>query len=152
MTGYDINYFARFRPLKNGSFPDDPPLASLLNNTVSWREETMEAPVLVSRLPEYRFKLWYPPAPLKQLSLAGGLQNAILCRKKSERAAGSFSVMFKGFIPFLLHFITDAEGRKHHPFKITILYFGAITLSHAIMIFYLYRYYTRLSCYIYVHS
>lgn len=47
---------------------------------------------------------------------------AVLCARKSERTARSFSVTFKGLIPFLLHFISDV-GRKYHPFKNTILYF-----------------------------
>lgn len=133
MTCYNTNYFARFRPLKNGSFPDNPRLAFRLTNTVGWRHETVEDPVLgylcLCLLPGSRFKLWYTPAPLRQhpclvvCRMQRFQDETTLCGRKSESAEKYFSVMFKALIPFLLHFMSDAEGIKYHPFKNTILYF-----------------------------
>lgn len=105
--------------------PPHPP-AFFLTNTVCWRDKAMEDPVLGSSLPESRSKL-YPPHYSFPCLVVCRMQwfedEAILCARKSERAARSFSVTFKGLIPSLFHVIRDAEGRKYHPFKTTILYF-----------------------------
>lgn len=120
----------------------------------------MEAPMSGSPLPESSLEMWHPrahhPDNFSCLLVCRTQQyedEATLCAGTPERGARSFSVVFKRLMPFLLHFISDAESRKYHPFKTTVLYFWCYDInSRNYDVLPLQIAYILLSCYIHVHS